>query len=448
MLLSWYREIKKGNVVWPSELALIGPRTVSDVDNSTIVMFLDEFQNSRTPHLKYDLLGFMQQAVEALTCPHFVTGSAMSMLGREILGRGSLFGRFSAQTINPMTEYWGAELALKAARYHNAQVSELMAPVVAERCGGNPFYITAVVKQAAAQNKALSDEDTLNEVLAVDVSGGFIWGELSDQVNRWIERINEHKITKWILYLSALEEGDRLDLNRIQRELKEREGKEVSLDLIRDTLIKLSRGDLVEYLEFGEWFRKVKDPILIEFLKVWGKIEIEGYSVIQVKNELVSRYGQLKRRFSEYQGYVAEVFMSQVLWNGQRKTIPGSFFHSPEDIQMPHPFFYVEHRVRTGSGKEHEIDIVGAAGHEQWVCESKWVMGRKAGKAEVEELIEKAEKLKRDGGYRLVRMWLFSHDGLTEEAQELAAQRGVLWSSRAELDQLLAYLELRQLPDV
>ena len=83
MLLSWYREIKKGNVVWPSELALIWPRTVSDVDNSTIVMFLDEFQNSRTPHLKYDLLGFMQQAVEALTCPHFVTGSAMSMLGRE-----------------------------------------------------------------------------------------------------------------------------------------------------------------------------------------------------------------------------------------------------------------------------------------------------------------------------------------------------------------------------
>ena len=366
----------------------------------------------------------------------------------KILGRGSLFGRFSAQTINPMTEYWGAELALKAARYHNAQVSDLMAPVVAERCGGNPFYITAVVKQAAAQNKALSDEDTLNEVLAVDVSSGFIWGELSEQVNRWIERINEHKITKWILYLSALEEGDRLDLNRIQRELKEREGKEVSLDLIRDTLVKLSRGDLVEYLEFGGWFRKVKDPILIEFLKAWGKIEVEGYSVIQVKNELEKRYGQLKRRFSEYEGYVAEVFMSQVLWNGQRKTIPGSFFHSPEDIQMPHHFNYIDHRVRTGAGKGHEIDIAGAAGPEQWVCESKWIKGRKAGVAEVEELIKKTDELTRDGGLRLVRMWLFSHDGLTEEAQELAAQRGVLWSSRAELDQLLAYLELRQLPDV
>ena len=45
----------------------------------------------------------------------------------------------------------------------------------------------------------------------MDLSSGFIWGELNDQVNKWIERINEYGITKWVLYLSALEEGERIE---------------------------------------------------------------------------------------------------------------------------------------------------------------------------------------------------------------------------------------------
>ncbi|MCP4111199.1 MAG: hypothetical protein GY749_37685 [Desulfobacteraceae bacterium] len=190
----------------------------------------------------------MQEAVESPTCPHFVTGSAMSILSREIIGRGALFGRFDGEEIRAMSEYYGAELALKASRYYKTEISEIMAPVAAERCGGNPFYITAVVRQAAKQRKKIADEESLNRIMAVDITSGFIWGELNDQVTRWIARINGHGITKWILYLSALDENTeedkrgRLNVERIQGELKHREGKTVPLDEIRDVLIKLSRG--------------------------------------------------------------------------------------------------------------------------------------------------------------------------------------------------------------
>ena len=51
----------------------------------------------------------------------------------------------------------------------------------------------------------MDSEEALNETPAVDLSTGFIWGELSDQVNRWIERINQSGITKSVLYLSVLE---------------------------------------------------------------------------------------------------------------------------------------------------------------------------------------------------------------------------------------------------
>ena len=56
------------------------PRRISDYDDTTIVMFLDEFQNTRLPNSNFDIVGYMQEAVESPTCPHFVTGSAMSIL--------------------------------------------------------------------------------------------------------------------------------------------------------------------------------------------------------------------------------------------------------------------------------------------------------------------------------------------------------------------------------
>ncbi len=445
--------LQEKDVTIPEEQALLLPRRVSDYDDSTIVMFLDEFQNTRLPQYEFSIAGFMQEAVESPTCPHFVTGSAMSILSKEIIGRGALFGRFDGEEIQAMSEYYGAELAMKASRYYKAEISEIMAPVTAERCGGNPFYITAVIRQAAKQRKKISDEESLNRIMAVDITSGFIWGELNDQVTRWIARINEHGITKWILYLSALDENTeedkrgRLNVERIQRELKQREGRTVPLDEIRDVLIKLSRGDLLEYLEMGGWFRRVKDPILLEFLRVWGRIEVEGHKRKRVEDDLKVRYGKLERRISEYRGYLAEVHMSQVLLSSQRKSLSGIFFNTGEDVRIP-DFTFVRCRYRPESGKGREIDVSGAAGPEQWVCQSKWVKGDRIGISVLKQLMSQADTVKQDIDPEIVRMWLFAHDGLTREAEVFAKEHGILWSSRKEFDGLLEHLGLRKLPDL
>ncbi len=448
--LKFIESLQKKKVTIPEDEAVTLPRRVSDWDESTIVMFLDEFQNTRLPQYNFSIVGFMQEAVESPTCPHFVTGSAMSILAREILGRGSLFGRFDSHPIEPMTNYWGARLALKAALYHKTDIPYEMVPVVADRCGGNPFYITAVVRQAAKQGKPIVSEETLNEILAVDLSSGFIWAELNDQVTKWIERINEYGITKWVLYLSALEEGDRLDLDRIQKELAEREGKVVPMETIRDVLIKLSRGDLLQYMELGGWFRKIDDPILLEFLKVWGRIEVEGQDRAAVQNDLRTQYQTVKRRIYDHRGYLAEVYIAQILWSGQNKTLPGKFFHSKEDITLPWHFSYVKLRSKLGGGKGMEIDVEGGAGKERWICESKWWTSRKVGQAEVESLMRKGNAVKEyvGEGLRILRLWFFAHDGFTEDAEALMREKGVLWSVREDLDELLKSVGLRQLPNI
>jgi len=291
-------------------------------------------------------------------------------------------------------------------------------------------------------------EESLNKILAVDLSSGFIWSELNDQVNRWIERINEYGITKWILYLSAIQEDnkdDEIDLNQIQKALLEREGKEISIEKIRDVLIKLSRGDLLEYMEFGGWFRKVQDPILLEFLKVWGRLEVERQNPNRVRDELQLKYSHFKRSINELKGYLAEVYMVQILFNSQQKKLPGRYFHQDVDVEIP-DFSYIHQRERIAPGADSEIDIHGGAGVEQWVAESKWYHNRKVGIAEIQKLIEKGEWVRKDIGADFARVWFFSHDGFTEEAETFMQEQGVLWSTREDLDGLLDYVKLRRLP--
>ncbi len=443
--LNLLKTILDSDVTLPEKRAVWLPRRISDYEDSSIVVFLDEFQNTRLPQYQFDVVGYMQEAVESPTCPHFVTGSAMSILAREILGRGSLFGRFDSEPIEPLTGYFGTELTRKAAKYYQTTLSEEIAPVVAERCGGNPFYITAVIRQAAKQKQALKDEQTLNAMLAVDLSSGFIWNELSDQVNRWIERINDYGITKWILYLSALEEGEEIDIKRIQQQLLERDAKQVSIETIKEVLIKLSRGDLIDYKEFGGWFGKINDPILLDFLKVWGKIEVEKQDGEIVRDKLRKQYRHLKQQVSELKGYLAEVYMAQILLNAQRQNLPGEYFHQEQNISVPY-FTYVRLRERLGPGLGCEMDVHGGAGAEQWVAESRWITGRKVGVKDVNQLLDKAEIVRKDREADIVRVWFFGHEGFTGEAETLMEKQGVLWSTREDLDGLLDYVKLRRLP--
>ena len=140
--------IDKG-VINPSKKAIHLPRTVSDLDDSTIIMFIDEFQNSRMPQYDFSVTGFYQEACESPTCPHFITGSAMTILAMELVGTGALYGRFEFKRIEAMTPYFATQLTHKAKQYYQADISNIMAPFIAERCGGNPFYINAVVKRSA-----------------------------------------------------------------------------------------------------------------------------------------------------------------------------------------------------------------------------------------------------------------------------------------------------------
>ncbi|MCP4583119.1 MAG: hypothetical protein GY839_16040, partial [candidate division Zixibacteria bacterium] len=154
-----------------------------------------------------------------------------------------------------------------------------------------------------------------------------------------------------------------------------------------------------------------------EFLKVWGKREVEGVNRRVVIEKTVQRYKSLEKKFYDYKGYFAEVHMIQILWNAQRKTLPGKFFHQEEDIRMPRRFYYIDQRRKFGEGEDLEIDIYGGAATEIRIAESKWWSGDKVGPDVVERLIRQAEIIreKEKKHLEILRVWLFADNGVTKK---------------------------------
>jgi hypothetical protein len=70
-------------------------------------------------------------------------------------------------------------------------------------------------------------------------------------------------------------------------------------------------------------------------------IKVAGEKANFVRDEIRHQYRCLKRKFAEHKGYLAEVYMIQMLWNSQRQVLPGKYFHSSKDIQVPNRFTYI-----------------------------------------------------------------------------------------------------------
>ena len=115
---------------------------------------------------------------------------------------------------------------------------------------------------------------------------------------------------------------------------------------------------------------------------------------------------------------------------------------------MPWQFFYVHHRVRLGSGAGKEIDLFGAAGSEVWIGQSKWWTNKKVGLKELRDFLTQGEQVQAERSPRTLKLWLFAYSGLTPKANAFAREHAILWSSKAELNELLHLLGLRELPEL
>jgi hypothetical protein len=448
-LLKRYRSaLEDQEFTWPIlDCAIEAPRFVSDWNKEPMFVMLDEFQHvieiRDEDGVAPNALGKYQYAVESRLCPHLVTGSAVTLLTKDIIGRGGLFGRFRAEYIRGLESYYVTELCEKLGRHYNVQINPEMAAELTRRTGGNPFYIDCIFAGAKRIAKHLTTFEEVNEVLTYELTQGTIWSELYRQLNYSFNTINERGITKNIFYFAVQHQDEEINPQRIAKAMSHWG---INERQVREILLALSRADVIEEKLAGTAFYNIKDPILREFAAAWARVEVENASWEQASTELQEKYRRLTGKYADFKGYATELMVKFFMSRFNDQTVDGGeYFSHPGEVFLPR-FIWIDSRtVKAPDTREYQIDIIGKEVPHLWLVEVKNT-DHPIGLSEVREFQEACEVAERVIGGEIVTRWYVSTGGFTEEAVHDLQERGFLFSDRGQVNGLLQYFGLRELP--
>ena len=426
------------------------PRTVADALERPIVIFLDEFERvlevRNRDGTDPSALGKYQVAVESLWCPHVITGSAMTLILRDIIGAGPLYGRFFTEYIRGLHPVYGAELARKVAAFNEVSISEEMAGHLAERTDGNPFYVRAVVSQAARLGVRLDGPGELNRAIATDLIRGAIYSELWQQVTHFVMGQNQYGVrSELITFLAEYPMGARIGEKDMQRF-----GEQAGLAAVetRALFAALARADLVEEDSLRIGYSAVRDPLLNEFLRLWVRMEREGVPRRTLLREKLQEYQRRVKRMDDFKGYFAERLVELLMTKWRDEVVDGEmYFGVVEEVTLPHFIEVGKERLKVREKPAVEMDVVGWRMGEAWVIESRYWKD-KMGLGEVQTFEERGEVAREALKVDEMRLWYFSKAGFTEEAKGHMRERGILHSDAEQLDDLLQRFGLRKLPEM
>lgn len=446
------------------EMAIKGPKLVTDYNENFIIVFLDEFQDvlkiRRRDGIDPNAVGRYQEAVEVMNCPHVITGSALTLILKDILSRGALYGRFEIEYIRGLNPYFARDLVKKWARHYDVETTEEMTAEIALRTAGNPFYIRAIVSMAKELGLPLKTIEGTNSSLASDLIKGAIYSELSQQIRKFIQETNKFGLGKTLIYYVARdfdEEKGFLDLDDMEI-IAKRAGS--TLEEVRDMCYDLARADLIDEYEERERYGKVKDPILNEFLKEYTKMDKEKKPQDLVLSEKLAEYEsrieELKKQLSSkegilsnYKGKTVEVYIRYLMTRWNNEEIDGWYFGRAEKVLLPKFIWIDSQSLKAAGTPSYEFDMIGVRARRGWIGESKYWEGKRIGVEQIKDFADKCEKVARAAlNLKEMKIWYFSKDGFTEEAREYMQEQGILYSDEDSLNELLLYFGLERLPQM
>jgi len=448
ILNKYHGAAKNKEFTWPIlDCSIWAPRRVSRDNEEPMFVMLDEFQHvieiRDESGIDPNVLGKYQHAVESRRCPHLVTGSAVTLLTKDIIGRGPLFGRFRAEYIRGLEGYYVIELCQKLGKHHDVKVNVEMASYLSDRTGGNPFYLDCIFAGAHRLGMALTHLDAVNEVISYELTQGAIWSELYRQLNYYFNTINEYGITKNIFYFATRYQDEKIDKKKIAASMSHWR---VTEEQVVDILLALSRADLIEEKVAGTEFYNIKDPIMREFTDAWARVDVENATWAQANVELQERYNKLAGTYANLKGYATELMVQFLMMRFNRHEVEGeAFFNHPGKIFLPRFVWVDSQTVKLSDSPQYQIDVVGRSVPYLWLVEVKNTE-QPIGLKDVEHFAAACKVAPKVIGGDEVTRWYVSTKGFTTDATDYLNGHGFLYSDRSQINELLRHFGLRELP--
>jgi len=398
------------------------------------IVMIDEFQvltqiyDERYEKFR-DITEWFQKPAEARWYPMVVSGSAVSLVIKTVMG-GLLSRRFGSYHLDPFDAPHTLEFVYKLSRKEQIKLSEEAALGIHRLTGGNPFYILCFFMSLGLKDKDLSTLKKVEELYVFETTNrdGKMRKFWDDHFNEFADKINDDKIGLQALYQLAVAKKA-VRINTVAVKLG------VEPEKVRRALKNLERADLIEAQTGSIYpvYHHITDPVLVSYVEREYQVGMSGRPVDAfVKSQLV----KLKKHIGSAAwalGEAAELYTRLVMMHfaGQKVDAATAFNLDGGILKLP-KFTKVEHR--TGlviRGEVIEFDLL-AEGEESWLVEVRY-RRKPATLNDVEKFFRKLSKMK--GWSRLAgplregrRLWFFSRNGFNDEAAARLRELKILHS--------------------
>lgn len=408
-------------------------------------LFVDEFQvltrvyNPDTAMMR-DVSDSFQHASETRYAPMLVSGSSIAMMVGNALG-GLLSGRFQTWRLDPLSEEYAVDMALRLGRHLGLPVTEEIALALFELTQGYPYSIERILYSLSPDLQRLPDVAALPDIIFFELTNrlGALFEHYEDEYGKYIEQLNGDQTTRKILFWITNHPDERIFPDKIAKRFG------VDLLEVQDALEKLYRADIIERASISTFWGP-KDPLLREYLKYEHYIEIDKLTDQTAESKLRQALNRKQGEMNRQVGHFSEIIVAGVMNNFNNQQVDGEgYFSIPETVTLPRMALITRRSGVITEGASHEIDVVGEyelynqregnAALGAWLVSVRY-RREKMGEQEVVAFMEQAAAYQAEKQYGAVTRWYFSKAGFTAGARQRLQQEGIYASDLVQFNRL------------
>jgi len=417
---------------YPSAVAIRAVREIGEKEGKKFAVFVDEVQECyQIKEAKgIDITASFKGSFECICVLYLFTGSAVRMMSTEIFGAyAPMHGRVSQIHLGPLEPDKDFELMKKLTAETSLRWEKDSRELLNELTNGYPFYTLCVVLRLLENTNRVITKEIVNNAFAEELWNGEIHQELLNRTTAHLKQVGELSAVAGML-MAIVNAEDKAEME----EVKEADG------YSEEILIKLWMADLIEINGMASvvW---VKDPVY----KTWLRDMYFKLFYQELEEDVVLE--GLRRTIARLTNDAERLFKSKIrnfMWCFKGESLDGRFFGYP-DKKIQVPFFKrIPQRMcftSEVSEQNYELDIAGFYDEEPidahgWFVECKYRVAE-ATIDEIEKLIKKADEYSKTYPRKVGALWFVTKERLPEPVQTFAKEKGVYFSSEADVEELL-----------
>ena len=423
-------EKKNPNHKLMMEYALNFSEQLASRDNTTIGLFIDEFQLFLELAGTLDPIRLLRSIIQNQHRTRYVAlGSWMTKLDELFADAASpLFLHFTLESIPNFSRDDSFEFLIKYFNQFEITLTKEVIESMYGLCRGHPMYLKSLADRLLLLNSTGIEINNKGVKMAFLAEIGSMNGMINRHCNYILNislvKSKAHATLKTILHILAKEDEGGLTLSRVSEKMKRKP------NIVAKHLNRLLATDILVKIDNNYCFA---DPIIKQYIQIEElgvDLSLLSTSSGQIKQDVFEELEEKYLKSSTELGTAKESEVREIISGFNGQVLGAHMFGIDGTIMLPHVGEVINFIDIDSNGNVFDQNFVVevdafAKGNENWLVEVKW-KNEPCRPSDIDLLIRKKQFIEYTQKLNIDILWVISKNGFTEKAIDFAEKNKVL----------------------